>query len=412
MRDLTTRARAFIAAGSVAAAGGIGLGERDLLRIGVLLVALPLLAALLLRRGTRTIAVARSTSLQRVQAGGVTSTELALETQGRTRGGRARRSGPLLVEDARPRSLGPPARFVVDRLADGESRTLLESWTAERRGRYRLGPTTVRAGEPFGLVDRHWVVDTPATLLVTPRVEPLPRVPLTGSWATTGDTRARDFVTGGVPDMTIREYRQGDDLRMVHWPSSARVGELMVRQEEQPMQSRATLLVDDRTRAHRGRGDDSSLETAVVAAASIVCHLSAQGFQVRLVTAAGEAVSGWRDGTVSVDIDPHLEHLALLRGSTVDHLASGWLAEDHHGTMVIAVLGDLDASDLAVLGRLASTGTRASALALEVDEWATSQPASDRGTSGTAQWLRSHGWRAAPLQRDEPIARAWQELAR
>ena len=68
----------------------------------------------------------------------------------------------------------------------------------------------------------------------------------------------------GAEDAATREYRYGDDLRKVHWRSTARVGELMVRREEQPVHSRATVLLDGRRGAHRGSGPGSSFEYAVV----------------------------------------------------------------------------------------------------------------------------------------------------
>ena len=114
---------------------------------------------------------------------------------------------------------------------------------------------------------------------------PLPPIPLGGAWTGSGDNRPRAFAIGSAEDVTVREYRRGDDLRRVHWRSSARIGELMVRREEQPWQSRATLFLDNRLRAHRGQGIASSLEAAVSAAASIAVHLGQRGFTVRLVTA-------------------------------------------------------------------------------------------------------------------------------
>ena len=123
--------------------------------------------------------------------------------------------------------------------------------------------------------------------MVTPRVVPLPPVPLSGVWTGSGDNRPRAFASGSAEDVTVREYRRGDDLRRVHWRSSAHAGELMVRREEQPWQSRATLFVDNRKIAHRGTGAASSLEHAVSIAASVAVHLVQRGFSVRLVTAAG-----------------------------------------------------------------------------------------------------------------------------
>ncbi len=147
---------------------------------------------------------------------------------------------------------------------------------------------TVRVVDPFGLVELGRAFQTTVPLTVTPRTVPLPSIPLGGAWTGSGDNRPRAFATGSAEDVTVREYRRGDDLRRVHWRSSARVGELMVRREEQPWQSRATLFLDNRMRSHRGQGIASSLEAAVSVAASIAVHLSHRGFTVRLVTAVGE----------------------------------------------------------------------------------------------------------------------------
>lgn len=417
MRDLTPRARAFIVSGLVAVVCGMLFGERDFVRIGMLLVACPLIALLFVRRGARAVTVTRQNAQHRVEAGGSVPVRLTLRAAspdgGTARGGIG---VPLLVEDRLPADLGPAVRFVIERLPAGSSRELSYALPVHRRGRYRLGPTVIHLSEAFGMVDRTWEVPTSATVLVTPRVEQLPVIPLVGSWATSGDTQARDFVTGGVADVTIREYRQGDDVRLVHWPSTARVGELMVRQEEQPLQSRATVFLDDRAAVHHGRGADSSLETGIVAAASVVCHLAAQGFQVRLVTAEGAQVSGWHEGMAASDVSAHLEHLALTRPSNVERLSHGWFAEEHRGAMIVAVLGLLDEPDREVLARLATTGTRAHAIALDVEHWgrrATEEPVGPApSTTTSATWLRGHGWRAAPLVQGEAVASAWRGLTR
>ena len=133
---------------------------------------------------------------------------------------------------------------------------------------------SVRVSDPFGLVELGRAFHTTVSLTVTPRTVPLPQIPLGGAWTGSGDNRPRAFATGSAEDVTVREYRRGDELRRVHWRSSAKMGELMVRREEQPWQSRATLFLDNRLRAHRGQGIASSLEAAVSAAASIAVHLS------------------------------------------------------------------------------------------------------------------------------------------
>ena len=137
---------------------------------------------------------------------------------------------------------------------------------------------------------------------------------LNGSWTGSGDNRPRDFAGGSAEDVTVREYRRGDDLRRVHWRASAHAGELMVRREEQPWQSRATVFIDNRAHVHRGTGAASSLEYAVSAAASIAAHLVQRGFRTRLISASGTSLGeGWHEaGATATDTGPLLEALAVL----------------------------------------------------------------------------------------------------
>ena len=140
----------------------------------------------------------------------------------------------------------------------------------------------------------------------------------------------------------MREYRRGDDLRRVHWRSSAHAGELMVRREEQPWQSRATLFLDNRKIAHAGSGAASSLEHAVVVAASIGVHLVQRGFNVRLVTAAGEETAPqWHEHGAhgSADTAPLLESLAVVTEVSHPHIDVKWLQDGGHSGLLIGVLG-------------------------------------------------------------------------
>ena len=250
MRDLTVRGRCFLAAGAAAIICGIQIGERDFVRIGLLAMLVPTLAWLLLRRTERNVWVRRNVSALQVEAGDTGA--------GR---GRDRQRRPAHRHPA-PRGgalAGAGSAAAVRGRADGgrrDRRARSYQIHTESRGRYPVGPMHVRVGDPLGMVDFDQALPSTATILVTPRTEPLPQIPLTGRWAGAGDNRTRDLLGGGSPDVTIREYRLGDDLRRIHWPTSARAGELMVRREEQQWQSRCTLLIDNRRISHRGYGAD------------------------------------------------------------------------------------------------------------------------------------------------------------
>ena len=121
-----------------------------------------------------------------------------------------------------------------------------------------------------------------------PVVAPLPRSRWPASGPGSGDSRAAVGGRAGEDDVGTREYRHGDDLRRVHWRSTARYGELMVRREEQPWQSRAHAAARHPRRPRTAAtGRRRRFEWAVSAAASIGVHLAPRGYTVRLLTDTG-----------------------------------------------------------------------------------------------------------------------------
>ncbi|MET0838806.1 MAG: DUF58 domain-containing protein, partial [Marmoricola sp.] len=214
---------------------------------------------------------------------------------------------------------------------------------------------------------------------------------------------------GGSPDVTIREYRLGDDLRRIHWPTTARVGELMVRREEQQWQSRCTLLIDNRRISHRGYGATSSMERAVSVTASIMRYLVAQDFEVRLVSATGRSSShGWHQGARAVNLPEQLERLALMSMTRHEQLSTEWIEDADHGGMLLAVLGHLVDADKDLLSGMAAAGDSAYAVVLDVATWDRAGRADPTATGA----LRSGGWKATTLERDGALAAAWMELSR
>ncbi len=402
MRDLTVRGRCFLAAGAAAIICGIQIGERDFVRIGVLAMAIPVLAWALLRRTERTVWIRRNVSALQVEAGEIAHVEVEIGNAGK-------RTGTLLLEEELSPVLGASPRFVVEPLAAGTSILQRYQIHTENRGRYPVGPMHVRVGDPLGMVDLDQVLPSSASILVTPRTEPLPHIPLVGRWAGAGDNRTRDLLGGGSPDVTIREYRLGDDLRRIHWPTTARAGELMVRREEQQWQSRCTLLIDNRRIAHRGYGAQSSIETAVRAAASIMRYLVAQDFEVRLVSATGRSSAhGWHQGARGVNLPEQLERLALMSTTRHEQLSTGWIEDTDQGGMLLAVLGHLGDADTELLAGMAAAGDSAYAVVLDVATWDRTGRIDPPATAA----LRTAGWKATTLEHKASLAASWMELAR
>src|SRR5439155_10082632 len=142
------------------------------------------------------------------------------------------------------------------------------SVSAQTRGRYTLGPLTVDLSDPFALTKLRVQFDEREELVVTPEVEQLAGGPNSPFGMTSGLALSRHLFRTGDEFYTMRPYQTGDDLRRIHWPSVARSGELMIRQDESTRRSTAVLFVDTRESAV-GRSRTPSFEKVVSAAASV-----------------------------------------------------------------------------------------------------------------------------------------------
>ena len=279
---MTVRGRIFVGAGVVIALIGMVLGLYDLTKVGVLLVVLPAIASLLVRRDLK-VEVGRSLAPVRVPIDGHSDVTLWVRNVGR-------RSTPLLRgEEGLGYALGDRPHVLVPGLRSGESRQLTYRVRSHIRGHHPIGPLTVRMTDPFGLATRAATVPGENVLVVLPRT--LPLSPVRGVPARSGGEPSSSprMALHGEDDVGVREYRIGDDLRRIHWPSTARTGETMVRQDEEPSRRRALVVLDDRGAVHAGTGSGGSFEWSVTAVASIVTLLLGDRFEVHLYLSSDES---------------------------------------------------------------------------------------------------------------------------
>ena len=262
--SLTTRGAAFLASGLVLVLAGLALGAHDLSRIGTALCALTLLAGLMGRRHDLSLVVERVARPSRITIDEPAVVVVTISNPSVTR------APMLLAEEHLDYSLGDRPRFVVPSLGSGGSTHVEYAVRAHARGAHRLGPLGVRVQDPFGLTLRHTSISSHDELLVLPRVVDLADGRALGRGLGAEGSVPHRVALHGEDDQSIREYRDGDDLRRIHWPATARTGELMVRQEDRPAKRRATVLLDTRARSHGGKGPSGSLEWAVTLAASAV----------------------------------------------------------------------------------------------------------------------------------------------
>ncbi|MEW2125405.1 DUF58 domain-containing protein [Streptomyces sp. NPDC007259] len=408
---MTTRGRSFLAAGIAAAVCAYVLGQADLLRVGLLLAVLPLVCVTVLYRTRYRVTGTRKLSPSRVPAGSEARVHLRMDNVSRLP------TGLLMLQDRVPYVLGPRPRFVLDRVEAGGRREVSYRVRSDLRGRYPLGPLQLRLSDPFGMCELTRSFSAYDTLVVVPRTEPLPPVRLAGEASGYGEGRQRSLALAGEDDVIPRGYRYGDDLRRVHWRSTARYGELMVRREEQPQRARCTVLLDTRRTAYRGTGPDSAFEWAVSGAASVLTHMLERGFAVRLLTDAGNAVPGEGEGGFAGATQATAESAGLMMDTLaeIDHSDGGGLSRAYDVLrgggegLLIAFLGDLDEEQTGVATRMRQRSGGAVAFVLDSAAWVNGEsPAPREAAERRLRLLREAGWTVVPVEPGARLAALWQ----
>ncbi|MEU8959815.1 DUF58 domain-containing protein [Streptomyces sp. NPDC048518] len=412
LAGLTTRGRSFLAAGVAAAICAYVLGQGDLLRVGLLLAVLPLVCATVLFRTRYRVAGSRRLSPARVPAASEARVHLRMDNISRLP------TGLLMLQDRVPYVLGPRPRFVLDRVEAGGRREVSYRVRSDLRGRYPLGPLQLRLTDPFGMCELTRSFSTYDTLTVIPRVEALPPVRLTGEAKGYGDGRNRSLALAGEDDVIPRGYRHGDDLRRVHWRSTARYGELMVRREEQPQRARCTVLLDTRGVGFHGAGPDSAFEWAVSGTASALVHMLERGFSVRLLTDTGTSVPGEGSDGFAGASQESADAAGLMMDTlaVIDHSDGAGLSRAYdvlrggNEGLLVAFLGDLAEDQAAVVAKMRQRSGAAVAFVLDGAAWAQG-PGTRPSDAGQARvrMLREAGWTALAVAPGARLEELWQQ---
>ncbi|MFI7463273.1 DUF58 domain-containing protein [Nonomuraea sp. NPDC049646] len=190
--------------------------------------------------------------------------------------------------------------IALPRLPGNGARTVSYPLPTGVRGEIPVGPLLLVRADPFGLTRRVRRYGDAVTLLVRPRTVAL-SVPPSGRAHHLEGPTSDNAPSGTVTFHTLREYVVGDDLRHVHWRSSARTGTLMVRQLIDASLPTTTVVLDTR----------ELTELAVDAAASVAVAAARAGFPVRVL--AGERAAADAKADVKADPDAILDRLALAR---------------------------------------------------------------------------------------------------
>lgn len=384
-----------------AAAQSFGVPELQMAAVGAL--SLLILAVFFVMVASARLRVDRLVRPGRLFHDGQGEVELLLANVGRLP------TATLELRDRVPAILTSGSAVVVAPLRGGGRTSVRYPVRGLQRGRFEVGPLTVSMRDPFGLVARQRVIGDTAPLTIYPPIWRLPDgVPIGGTTSMGGEGRPRPLPSG--EDLAnVREYVRGDDLRTVHWPSTAHRGKLMVRQAESPQDPRVVLLLDVRADRHQGRGPASSFETAVSAAASITYHVSARGRQVVLVDRP------LRSAPVGLGWQEWLERLADAAPADVDlptlmqQIGQGTAGD---GTL-IAVLTMPEPGELRVLVRSGRGFSTRIAVLVDADSHV-GRPSREAAAQvqATAAALQAAGWRVTVVSAGDRLDERWQELLR
>ncbi len=279
---LTGRGIGLIAAGVVLLVAGFRFGYPELAVLGFAAI-VAVAAALAFVAWRPQLTIRREADPDRVMRG--EPCRLSLDI-----GNASRFFGTSLVARDRLRPGGTVAVPLVQ-LRPGRTTRVSYPVPTVRRGLIQVGPLEISRRDPLGLVGAVRRYGTAATVWVRPKVHPIGAVPI--GLSRSMDGRVDRIPHGSITFAALREYVIGDDLRHVHWRTSARIGELMVREHVDTTLPRIVLLLDDRAVAHvRDAHGESTFESACEAAASVLVAAVRADVHVELQLIGGRGGAG------------------------------------------------------------------------------------------------------------------------
>ena len=236
-------------------------------------------------------------------------------------------------------------RAELPRLRRGEAGLRTYRLPTSRRGTYTVGPVELPSADPFGLCRRVRALGEPQVISVHPRVIPLRPLP-TGTSRNLEGPSSDTSPQGTVSFHRLREYVVGDDLRTVHWPSTARAGKLVVRHYVDTAQPYTVVLVDLNPAVY----SPETFEEAMDVTASVATCMSCGRAPVQIRTTAGERVGGYAQRDPAALVDYLTDLVPGATGSLSTQLLP--LRRDRGGSALVVVTGMLEADSLPAVASL------------------------------------------------------------
>src|SRR4051794_9310315 len=305
---LVERATGLTAAGAVVLVGSLlgyllakAVGGRAvflLVYAGILMV----VAAIVTSRRNRRLTAERSSLPTRMRVGQTAEVELTVKAPGRLRA--------FVIEEHLSSLLADPVRVPVPTVGGEQEFVHTYSVRPTLRGVYRLGPMSAEWTDPFGLARHQQQPIDPVDVIVHPSTDAIFDRPLTRMWE---DPPFRPPISKPWPQgfefYGMRDYVVGDDPRRIVWTAAARTGKYLVRESEQGITDRITLVIDNGRKAHSPGHPSETFELAIRAVASLGAYNIKQGFSVRLASNDAVLAPELRGGRARISL---LDELAML----------------------------------------------------------------------------------------------------
>ena len=310
----------------------------------------------------------------------------------------------LWLEVHNPTTLpgGLPGRALS--LGGRQERSWLIRAPLTRRGHFRIDPLAIRTGDPFGFFEASAAVGQGVSVVVYPRLEPVPawRLPaanIEGSHAAPERTHQTTPLA-----TTVRPYAPGDSMNRIHWKLTARHGEIQVKEFDLEQTADAWIVLDLQRAIQTGRGDESTTEVAIRAAAAIADKALIEN------RAVGMTVNARRPAYLPPDRGgrQHLKIMQLLAALEPDGEAP--LVEAlvqsvgrlRRGMTAVIVTASVDPAWVRVLATLRGRGVAAVVVLLDA-------PAFDRIAQQTRAAVSGESWAPDP-ELEETAAKRMRAL--
>ena len=308
------------------------------------------------------------------------------------------------LEVHNPTSLpaGLPGRALS--LSGRTERSWLIKSMLTKRGHFRIEPLQIRTGDPFGFFESSASVGSGINVTVYPRLEPIPlwRLPASNL---DGSHAMRERTLQSTPlATTVRPWAPGDAFNRIHWKSTARHGDIQVKEFDLEQTADAWILLDLERGVQLGTGDESTVEVAVRVAAAVADKALVEN------RAVGMTVNAHRLAQLQPDRGgrQHLKVMQLLAavdgdGATpLSEAMVASVARIRRGMTAVVITASLDREWVKPLASLRSRGVACVVVSLDI-------PAFERREAEEA--ARRDGAEAAEPDRTEPpSAKQWRAL--